>query len=104
MNNIKWKSHFNLYYERLGFFICIDGFNVFLISMLTYTLNKKKVVFKEKTKDYLFVYDNGFHFFHDKNEMAYTETMQKEREYLKEKLKIVPEKLVTKICIVGSGI
>lgn len=30
MNNIKWKSYFNLYYERFGFSICIDGFNVFL--------------------------------------------------------------------------
>lgn len=104
MNNIKWKSYFNLYCERFGFFICIDGFNVFLIYMFTYTFDKKKVIFKEETKDYLFVYDNEFQFFHDENEMAYTETMQKEREYLKEKLKIVPEKLVTKICIVGSGI
>ena len=94
MNNIKWKSYFNLYYERFGFSICIDGFNVFLISMFTYTFDKKKVIFKEETKDYLFVYDNEFQFFHDENEMAYTETMQKEREYLKEKLKIVPKKLV----------
>lgn len=46
----------------------------------------------------------NFNFFHDENEIAYTEDMRKEREYLKEQLQIIPEEITAKMCIIGSGI